>query len=213
MSNVTFSQSRRLPWFRLIAAVWLLALSIGLVIVFLDVMHPATPPVETPHPGQLEALSARLSQAEQQLAAIRHQATPVMPEALAMVRSELESRLTRIEASLSDDSTKQSLSALQNRMEKLESRPAPVKAAPSVSRPSHTVPKPVKVPGPPFQVMGVELRGGERFLTVLASGTDSLNQVRLLRAGESIGNWILESIGTGRATFRVQGKIRQVVVP
>lgn len=100
MGYVTFSQSRRLPWFRLIASVWLLALSIGLVIVILDVMRPTTPHVPAPHSGQLEALSARLSQTEQQLAAIRHQAPSVMPEAFAAVRSELESRLTQIEASL-----------------------------------------------------------------------------------------------------------------
>ncbi|WP_372437163.1 hypothetical protein ACCM60_18550 [Pseudomonas chlororaphis subsp. aureofaciens] len=217
MNPLSPSEARRAPWLRIVTAVWLLALSTGLVVVMLDVMRLGAPPVLSPQAGQLDALAARLGQAEQQVAANKQVAAPVAPEALAMVRTELEARLALIEASMeasrADPSTEQSLLALQGRVAKLEATPPPGKAGAPVPRTKPIAARAPKVLQPPFQVMGVELRGGERFLAVAPRSATSLSQIRLLRVGESESSWTLEAIGSAQATFRVDGKAQQLVMP
>ncbi|WP_273828495.1 hypothetical protein [Pseudomonas sp. SBT1-2] len=217
MNHLSSSEARGTPWLRIVAAVWLLALSVGLVVVMLDVTHLGAPPDPSPQAGQLDALAARLGQAEQQLSTFKRVAPPVTPEALATVRAELETRLALIEASVeasrADPSAEQTLLALQGRVAKLEASPPPVKAAAPVPRTKPIAARAPKVPQPPFQVMGVELRGGERFLSVAPRSATSLSQIRLLRVGESEGSWTLEAIGSAQATFRVDGKALQLVMP
>ncbi|WP_025806359.1 hypothetical protein [Pseudomonas chlororaphis] len=213
MNLPSSSVPRHKPWFRLVASAWLLALSAGLIVVMLDVLRLDTPPEPSPQASQVDALAARLGQAEQQLAAIKRQAPPLTLEA----RTELETRLTQVETALRGHADDQALQALQGRIEKLEARPAPTKVVipPSRPKPASTKPakEPLKVLLPPFQVMGVELRGGERFLTVAPLGAATVGQMRLLRAGEAEGIWTLENIGVKQATFRVEGKVQQLVVP
>jgi hypothetical protein len=50
------------------------------------------------------------------------------------------------------------------------------------------------VPEPPFNVVGVELRGGERFLSVTAPKASSVLDVWLLREGDAVGAWHLLAI-------------------
>lgn len=215
MNHSLASESRHIPWFHIVVSVWLFALSIGLVVVTLDVVSLDIPPEPSPQAGPSEALVARLGQVEQQLAAIMRRTPPVTPETLAETRKALETRLTQIETSLVDQSTQQSLLALQSRVDKLESSPpsAITNVVAPTSRSSSTSTKPPKAPRPPFQVMGIELRGGERFLTVAPPGATSMSQIHLMRVGESEGNWMLESIGTKQATFRVKSKTLKLVVP
>ncbi|WP_431819416.1 hypothetical protein [Burkholderia sp. F1] len=208
----TPSQPRRMPLLRLATAAWLLALSSGLVIVMQDVHKLSAPPAPSPLAGQIDALTARVGQAEQQLAAIKRQPAPLAPEALTAARTERETRLTQVEASLAARADAQALEALQTRVEKLEASPARAPMAAATGRPTPTPAKPVKVL-PPFQVLGVELRGGQRFLTVAPLDATNLNQSRLLRVGESDGGWTLESIDATQASFRVSGKTRHLVLP
>jgi hypothetical protein len=61
------------------------------------------------------------------------------------------------------------------------------------------------VPEPPFNVVGVELRGGERFLSVAAPGVVGAD-VRLLREGDAVGAWHLLAIEAHAAVFRVAAR-------
>ena len=70
-----------------------------------------------------------------------------------------------------------------------------------------------KVQEPPFSVVGLELRGGERFLSIAAAGASSLPDVRLLREGESVGPWQLQTIEAHAAVFREDGQTLRVAVP
>lgn len=66
---------------------------------------------------------------------------------------------------------------------------------------------------PPFAVLGIELRGGEEFLTVAPHDAQSLAQVRMLRPGESEGEWKLERIEGRTAVFERAGNVERVPIP
>ena len=69
------------------------------------------------------------------------------------------------------------------------------------------------MPEPPFRVLGVELRGGERFLSITSTAAASLAGARLLREGDADGGWHLQSIEARAAVFRVDGQVQRLAVP
>lgn len=62
-------------------------------------------------------------------------------------------------------------------------------------------------------MIGVELRAGERFLSILPADSAALAQARLLRAGETEAGWRLEVIEDGTAVFRHGDEVRRLTVP
>ena len=88
------------------------------------------------------------------------------------------------------------------------------KGAPSAAAPHKTAKaaKP-KVPEPPFNVVGLELRGGERFVSIASHGAVTLTDLRLLREGESIGAWQLQAIDAHAVVFRVDDQTVRVALP
>ncbi|UYZ83093.1 hypothetical protein MTZ49_10815 [Entomomonas sp. E2T0] len=68
----------------------------------------------------------------------------------------------------------------------------------------------VKTLVPPFSVLGIESRGGELFVSVAPSKSYSLNQIKLLRTGDSYRSWQLKSIRTNAVVFNV-GTRQQVI--
>lgn len=79
--------------------------------------------------------------------------------------------------------------------------------SPVVAKPKQPV---VKTLVPPFSVVGIESRGGELFVSVAPSKSYSLNQIKLLRTGDSYRSWQLKSIRTNAAVFNV-GTRQQVI--
>ncbi|SHN14450.1 hypothetical protein SAMN05216593_109195 [Pseudomonas asturiensis] len=65
-------------------------------------------------------------------------------------------------------------------------------------------------PPPPFSVVGVEYRGGERFLSVAPPGSTQLSQLNLVRPGDMVAgsNWQLSSLDESRALFSINGSPR-----
>ncbi|GFE79169.1 hypothetical protein GCM10011487_11690 [Steroidobacter agaridevorans] len=86
-------------------------------------------------------------------------------------------------------------------------RPATPTRAPDAV---HTEPPP---PDPPFTVLGIEWRGGKRFLSLAPTGAYSLDAVRVLQPGEAYDDWQLESVDRDSAAFRVAGRLQRVTVP
>ncbi|KUR50048.1 MULTISPECIES: hypothetical protein [Pseudomonas syringae group] len=93
-------------------------------------------------------------------------------------------------------------------------RPAQVTAAarPKTPPPSRKSTAQTKVPEapPPFSVVGVEYRGGERFLSVAPPGSTQLSQLNLVRPGDMVAgsNWQLNSLDDSRALFSINGSTR-----
>jgi len=74
-------------------------------------------------------------------------------------------------------------------------------------------PKPVETP-PPFTVVGIEYRGGERFLSVAPPGSTQLSELYLVRPGDAIAGtrWRLAHLDDRQAQFSVDGATRTLSV-
>lgn len=75
----------------------------------------------------------------------------------------------------------------------------------------HRTPKKPVILAPPFQVIGVESRGSERFLAVAPPGSTRLDEIQLIRPGDTQQAWRLDSLDGTSAQFMVNG-IEQVIV-
>ncbi|KGK92315.1 hypothetical protein NB04_27350 [Pseudomonas syringae pv. tomato] len=85
-------------------------------------------------------------------------------------------------------------------------------AKPKTPAPSRKATAQAKAPEapPPFSVVGVEYRGGERFLSVAPPGSTQLSQLNLVRPGDMVAgsNWQLNSLDDSRALFSINGSPR-----
>ncbi|WP_329006651.1 methyl-accepting chemotaxis protein [Pseudomonas aeruginosa] len=73
-------------------------------------------------------------------------------------------------------------------------------------------PKPKPIEPPPFSILGVEYRGGERFLSVAPPGSTQLSQIYLIRQGDAVAGttWRLTDLDDRTAHFDVAGASRSV---
>ena len=114
--------------------------------------------------------------------------------------------------------TEADLTALRARIEQVEqqlldlrTQPFPPPPTPSATKPKQTArPKPTPL-SPPFSVLSVESRGGERFLAVAPPDSRSLMDVRLLHSGEQLGDWHLKVLEPNSAIFAVAAQPDQTV--
>ncbi|MDZ5738062.1 methyl-accepting chemotaxis protein [Pseudomonas asiatica] len=113
------------------------------------------------------------------------------------------------------------LEALDGKLEKVSkpqaqaAAPAP-KASPAKPKPKPSPVKSTPVPQepPPFQMVGLEYRGGERFLSVAPTGSTRLSQIYLIRPGEMVSgsSWRLKAVDERTATFDAGGKTRTLSI-
>ena len=122
----------------------------------------------------------------------------------------LRQRLDSIEQALPGSAIQSDAPALYARMDHLESKVGKLQRAPRSARKPAAPAKPAQPQhnDPPFVALGVELRGGERFVTVGPRNGSSLSQVRLLRVGESEAGWRLDALTRDRAVFRSSDQVR-----
>lgn len=114
--------------------------------------------------------------------------------------------------------TQADLTALRARIEQVEqqlldlrTKPFPPPPTPSATKPKKTArPKPTPF-SPPFSVLSVESRGGERFLAIAPHDSRSLTDVRLLHSGEQQGAWRLKILEPNSAIFAVADQPDQTV--
>lgn len=62
-------------------------------------------------------------------------------------------------------------------------------------------------PPPPFDVIGLEHRGGQEFLAIAPIGSNQLSQIQLVRPGDGVSgtSWRLRSVDSASASFDVAG--------
>jgi hypothetical protein len=110
------------------------------------------------------------------------------------------------------------MTALRVRLEQAEQRfleqktqPSTPPLTPSAAKPKKTARTQPTPLSPPFSVLAVESRAGERFLTTAAHGSRALADIRLLHLGEQIGNWRLKALEARSALFAVTNQADQTV--
>lgn len=90
--------------------------------------------------------------------------------------------------------------SLQTIRQKAPVTPLSSKSKPKPPSIAHPAPRPVAMT-PPFQVVGIEYRGGEAFLAVLPPQGQQLRDIDLIRPGEAIQGWRLSTLGARTAQF------------
>ena len=132
-------------------------------------------------------------------------------------RQILEARAAQVEKSLSAYAPADDLQALRAEVEQFKARQSAARAgAPTQPRaPSKSAAKPEPPPLPlPFRIVGVELRAGERSVSVAPnSGDFTPDQLQVLLPGDAIGPWRLQAVEGSTAVFQAGDQTRRVAIP
>ena len=213
MTTAQTERSHRTTLLRVAAVTWLLLISAAVVIDHV-ILTTGADEAEDGLPGtQVIVLEARLAELARELEQQRQGPAALRWERYESERVALDQRLEALEQAV-DDRPTIDLQSLQTRIDRLEVRLATVRSAPTAaSRPPVRAPARPRHVEPSFRVIGVELRAGERFLSILPADAAALAQARLLRAGETETGWRLEVIEDGGAVFRHGDEVRRLTVP
>ncbi len=202
----------RARWFKIAAAAWLLLVSVLAVVNSVGLSRLSEQSQASAQDTHVQALNTRVAELEQQAAASKNQPKPVTQPDFEAARKALDERLTQVEQAQAADAHAGDVQALQARMGDLEARMKRTAAPAAAPQRTAEAVKP-KAPEPPFSVAGLELRGGERFLSIAAPGVAAVRELRLLREGDAIGAWQLQVIEAHAAVFRVDGRTQRIVLP
>lgn len=213
--TVSLSPARRTVWPRILSVGWVLTVAAFMIAAFVQNARIARSIKEGASHTQVRAVEGRLAALQEQFDGYRRQPAPVTQATFTNAKGAWEARLQMLEGAADGaarqeevDALRRSLAETQAALEALRRTPAP---PPPPAAPAK---RPARKPLPaPFQILGVESRGGERFLSVAPTGEARLGRARLLRLGESDGDWQLDAIDGQRAVFRVRGQTRQLSIP
>ena len=213
MATSQTERSHRTTLLRVAAVTWLLLIS-AVVLIDRVILSTRADRTEDAVPAmQLSELEAQLAELAREIEQQRQGPAALRWERYESERVALDQRLAALEQALNDRPTVD-LEPLQTRIDRLEVRLANVRSAPTAaSRPPVRAPARPRPIEPSFRVIGVELRAGERFLSILPTDAAALAQARLLRAGETETGWRLEVIEDGGAVFRHGDEVRRLTVP
>lgn len=204
----------RVTLLRAATITWALLISTGAVVNHVSLSNLATQAGGSAQSAQVAALEARLAELSQQLEAQHQQPDTLTTTRFDTERQAIEQRLSRIEQALGERLTAESLAPLHSRIEQLESRLAKAaQVAPTPTRPRKNQASRPKAAVPPFKVVGLEMRGGERFLSIQPAGGAAAPLTGVLRPGESEAGWRLETIEDRTAVFQNNGQVLRVVAP
>ena len=202
----------RVRWPKIATAVWLLLVSALTIVNSVGLSRLTEQTRASAQDAHVQALAARVGELEQHVEVAKRQPKPIVQADFDTARQALEERLSHVEQAQTANTHGEAVQALLVRVGTIEERLKKISPPATVSNRVAEAAKP-KVQEPPFSVVGLELRGGERFLSIAAAGASSLPDVRLLREGESVGPWQLQTIEAHAAVFREDGQTLRVAVP
>ncbi|WP_186207374.1 hypothetical protein [Burkholderia gladioli] len=198
----------------LTVSLWLVVVSFGLCMDHIALSHLTRNAGHSAQHADVVALQRSQSDIAQQLATLRRRPDTVSRADLVAATQATDQRLAALEQSVGTRAPTDALTALQTRLDQIE---AERKTAPTKPLSRHmarasspAVPKAVT---PPFALRSVELRGGEWFVSITPTVNAPLDQVTLLRPGDTSNGWLLESIDGRTATFEVDGVSHPLIVP
>jgi len=212
----------RSPWFTVTLTVWLLFLTVivaGGVLEYRRVQHTWGDEAQTPEPLGMSVLTERVEEMAARLQTETSGLRESIQSDLVSVRQALEEKMAGVSEELTGRITESAgaLSALKDQVNALEARFSNERQTVITPNPLPAQPQPAVRPlpsiKPPFQVIGVEQRGFERFLTVMRAGSQSVADIQLLRVGTRFGQWFLEGIEEEHAVFRVEDAIVRLPIP
>lgn len=208
---------------RVAAATWLLLISAAVIIDHVALSRLADDVQASAPSLQVAMLDSRLTDLERRMDAADRQPASLTQSSLDATRQALEERLAVLEQTASTPQTAAAdIAPLQSRVEQLEARMREVRQAPAPATAPATAPARRPPPAdtarpalaePPFRLLGIELRAGERFLSIAPAHARSLAEARVLRLGETESGWQLEALEGQTVVFRFDGQTRQLALP
>lgn len=128
---------------------------------------------------------------------------------LNQLNDSFNDRIIELSSAITGAASQTDLEALQQRVQQLEVKPnvPSVPPTPKIKRPARP---PQAAVTPDIQVLGQELRGGERFLSVSPLNAESLDQCGLIRIGESYAGFRLDAIEQETAVFSANGQTHRL---
>ncbi|HOW49819.1 MAG TPA: hypothetical protein P5305_11040 [Rubrivivax sp.] len=202
----------RTRWTKIAAGVWLALVSVLAIVNSVALSRLAEQDRSSAQDTHVQALVARVSDLERQAEAAARQPKAITQADFEAARQALDARLAQVEQAQATQTPTGDLDSLRSRLGDIEQRLKKA-AAPTTGPRRAPEPAPPKVPEPPFKVLGVELRGGQRFLSVSAPNALSVLDVWLLREGDAAGAWVLQTIEPRAAVFRVDGQTQRIALP
>jgi hypothetical protein len=160
----------------------------------------------------LQLLEERLIELERSNFDTSQNQTTVTQTQLNQTTDALSRRIDVMHTAIAGAAAMADLQTLKDQLQQLESKhqtttPSP---APSKLKLKLKPRKATKPAEPSFQIIGRELRGGERFLSISPLGSQSLEQSRIMRIGESYAGWRLQGFDAQTAEFVVDGELRRL---
>lgn len=197
---------------RLIVVAWLTLLSIALVMLALSLNRLDAQRRQDAPDSQIAELQTRALELEAFRTAVEAAPAVVTESDFQQMREHWQQQWDGLKQHQQDFASATELAALQGRLDTLAQQVSSAK--PVVKKPRAHAAKPRSAPTTPtFQVLGVESRGGERFLAIQPYDTAGLASVRLLRVGDTEGRWQLEALDSRTAHFRIDQHTRHLLLP
>lgn len=157
----------------------------------------------------LQRLTDRVATLEAHYSTVPQTQNGVSYSELNQLNDSFNDRIIELSSAMADVASQTDLDALQQRVQQLEVKPS-IPSAPRTPKPKRPVRKPQAAVTPDLQVLGQELRGGERFLSVGPLNAQSLDQCRLIRIGESYAGFRLDVIEQDTAVFSANGQTHRL---
>ncbi|VFR98112.1 Methyl-accepting chemotaxis protein [plant metagenome] len=192
---------------------WLLGLSVIVALGYFAINDQTDQERLDTRLQRLEAQAAGLAET---IEAIQQRPAVATAADLKDTRQILEAHAAQVERTLSGYAAADDLQALRTEIEQIKARQTAARAAaPAQPRTSRkpAAAKPELAPLP-FRVVGVELRAGERSVSVAPSAGDfSPEQLQVLLPGDAVGPWRLQAIEGNAAVFQAGEQTRRVAIP
>lgn len=197
---------------------WLLLLTVAVAVFGGDFVRLQQQLHSSAFNSITDELNTRIAALENLASAANRQPAALSLTEFRPLRKQWNQRLTQLEQDQQTTAKDSDLETLRARMDALEQsqKAAAVQIQPTTrkaQRPS-MVKRRTAPTVPDFTPLGIELRGGERFLAIAPNGgATALNQVQLLAVGEAQGRWQLQAMQSSSSLFRVEQQIRRLNVP
>lgn len=191
---------------------WLICLSF-LVLIGYRTMNDSTDQERTDL--RLQHLEGQIAELADVTQVLQQRPVGLTAADLHDARNTLEERIEQVEQALDSHAGAENLQALRDEIGEIRAHQAKARApAAAPQRPPKPVAAKPTPPPLPFQIVGAELRAGERSLAVApATGDFTADQVQVLLPGDAVGRWRLQAVTGDTAVFLADGQTRRAAIP
>ncbi|AZF53204.1 hypothetical protein C4J85_2719 [Pseudomonas sp. R4-34-07] len=197
---------------RVVVVTWLALLSIALVVLTVSLTRLEAQRRQDAPDTQIAELQTRALELEAFRASVEAAPAVVTESEFQSMRDHWQQQWDTLDQRQQDLASATDLPALKSRLDALVQQINTAK--PVATKPPSRAAKPRAVSSAPtFQLLGIELRGGERFLAIQPNDTTGLAAIRLLRVGDAEGRWQLVALEPGSAQFRIGRQTQRLPLP